>query len=153
MKNILFKYLAARIIVDAHPSSFTFTRPTKNFNLFVDTFIYMAKSDSRWQPIAIGEEIPSEYRADPNICRVDLFDLDWQRPTSDTFDKDDLIEIFFEYGIGRCFEMSLLPELRPVVLILGVDRFRDYFKNPREVFEKAAKRGGAKIVVFDKTEL
>ena len=153
MKNTLFKHLATQIIINAHPSQFTFARPVKGFNLSVETFIYVAKGDSKWEPIAIGEEIPIEHKADPSIRKINLFDLNNELPSSITLSMNDLIQIFFEYGIGRCFEMSLLPQLRPVVFILGADKFSTLFENPREMFEKAARLGGAGIVVFDKTEL
>jgi hypothetical protein len=59
----------------------------------------------------------------------------------------------FEYGIGRCFENFWVPQLRPVVCILGAGRFNEHFKNPRELFELVAKWGGARYIFFDKIEL
>jgi len=67
-------------------------------------YIYVAKDDLRWEPIAIGEEIPIEaieHKDDPNIHKINLFDLGHQLPPSITLSMDDLIQIFFEYGIGK----------------------------------------------------
>ena len=152
MNNLLFKYLSKQIIIDVFPSKFIVTRADKDLNFLIPTFVYLDNSGSKSLLLSIGEEPPSEHSTNRGIVRIDVFDAE-PLPPGTIFSRDDLIEFIFEFGIGRCFEMSLLPQLRPVVFILGVDRFNALLENPREVFEKSAKLGGAGIVVFDKTEL
>ena len=107
-----------------------------------------------WIPVSIGKEVQMEkIPADPNISRIDLFDLDRPIPP-EIFNKQNPINIFLEYGIGKCFEKSrLLPLNRPRIYFLGIDRFRDQFEDPREVFQKALKTARAGKVVFDKVDL
>jgi hypothetical protein len=153
MKDPLFTYFSPRVIVDAYPSHFVFSRPAKDFRISVDPFIYLAKDQDRWLPTSVGEEISKEDLCkDPSITRVDIFDLDQSIQFGD-YDREELIEVLVEFGIGMCFVKSILPPLRPVVHFFGADRFREKFENPREIFEKALKHGGAGIVVFDRMDL
>lgn len=149
----LFKYFAKRIIIDLHPSKFTFSIKEKDIKISFAPFLYLENGESMWMPIAIGEEIPKEQLAKSNIYRVELFNEDNKVPSDIVWNKEVLIQLLFEYGIGRCFENFWFPQLRPVVFILGASRFNAQLEHPKEVFENAAKRGGARIVVFDKTEL
>jgi hypothetical protein len=149
----LFQYIAKRIIVDLHLSKFTFSIKEKDINISFAPFLYIENSESRWMPIAIGEEISKEQLTKSNIHRVELFNLENKVPSDIVWNKEVLIQLLFEYGIGRCFENFWFPQLRPVVFILGASRFSEQLEHPKEVFENAAKRGGARKVVFDKTEL
>jgi hypothetical protein len=151
--DLLFQYFSPRVIVDAYPSHFIFSRPARDFQVSVDTFIYLAKEQDRWLPIAISEEIPvEELRKDGrSIARVNVFDLD--QPVPSGSDREELIEILAEFGIGMCFVKAIVPPLRPVVHFLGADRFRDKFENPRKIFGTALKHGGASVVVFDQMDL
>jgi len=146
--------ISSKIIIDAYPSQFIFIRPAKDFRVSIHTFLYMTKFDKTWVPVSIGKEVPMEkLPADPNICRIDLFDVDHPIP-SRIFNKQNPINIFIEYGIGKCFEKSLLlPLNRPAVYFLGTDRFRDQFENPKEIFQKALKTARAGKVVFDQVDL
>ena len=74
-------------------------------------------------------------------------------PPRTTFSRADLVQVIFYYAIGKIYENDFLPTLRPVVFILGADRFVNYLTNPRDEFRIAAKNGGAKEVIFDKTNL
>ena len=151
--SLLFKYFAKRIIIDLHPSKFTFSIKEKDINISFAPFLYLENGESMWMPIAIGEDISKEQLTKPNIYRVELFNLENKVPSDIVWNKEVLIQLLFEYGIGKCFENFWFPQLRPVVFILGVSRFSKHLENPKEVFEDAAKRGGARIVIFDKTEL
>ena len=145
---------SSKIIIDAYPSQFIFIRPAKDFRVSIHTFLYMTRMGDTWVPISIGKEVQMEkIPADPNVCRIDLFDLDRPIPPG-IFNKQNPISIFIEYGIGKCFEKSiLLPLNRPVVYFLGTVRFKDQFENPRETFQKAFKTARTGRVIFDQADL
>ena len=145
----MFKRFSKRIIVDISPQKFIFKLPDVNLNFPIPTFIYLDNSKSKSALISIGEELLNEHRTLPSIYKIDIFDLDTQLPPNTTFSRSDLIQIIFEFGIARCFETTIIPQLRPVVVILGADRFRNLFTTPKDELEKAAKRGGAGLVIFD----
>ena len=152
--NLLFKYFARQIVVDAHPSLFTFTCLKDNFTLSIATFVYIDNSRAKSFFIAIGEEVPSNYLlAKPDIYRINVFDLDVPLPPKTTLSRESLIQVIFEYGFGKAYENDILPKLRPIAFILGADRFNNYFSNPRNELRILAKHGGAKEVIFDKSEL
>lgn len=145
---------SSKIIIDAYPSQFIFIRPAKDFRVSIHTFLIMTKFDKTWVPVSIGKEVQMEkIPADPNICRIDLFAVEHPIP-SEIFKKQNPISIFIEYGIGKCFEKSmLLPLQRPTVYFLGIDRFRDHLENSKEVFQKALKAARVGKVLFDKVDL
>jgi len=149
----IFTYLAKRIVIDLSPSKFIFSIKEKDINVSFAPFLYLEKGESMWVPIAIGEEISKEQHVKSNIYRVELFNLENKVSSDIVWNKEVLIQLLFEYGIGRCFENFWFPQLRPVVFILGASRFGEQLEHPKEVFENAAKRGGARTVIFDKTEL
>ena len=151
--NFVFTYFAKRIIIDLHPSKFTFSIKEKDIKISFAPFLYLYWDEEMWVPIAVGEEIPVEHRNNPDIVRIDISDLGDAQPSNSVISSEVFLQLLFEYGIGRCFESSWIPQLKPVVFIFGANRFNEHFKNPKEMFEPAAKRDGAKIVVFDKTEL
>jgi hypothetical protein len=151
--HFLFKYFAKRIDVELHPSKFTFSINEKDINISFSPFLYLHWDKTMWTPIAIGEEIPIEYHNNPDIVRIDINDLRENLPSKSVISSEAFLQLLFEYGIGRCFESSLIPQLKPVVFIFGADRFNEHFKNPKTMFELVAKRGGAKYVAFDTMEL
>jgi hypothetical protein len=151
--SILYRYLSRRIIIDLYPSWFVFTLQGKNSSLCIATFLYFRKDEALWVPLAIGEEISSEYLSAPNIYRINLFGSNDHLPAEWSLDREVLIQLFLEYGIGKCFESFWLPQLRPIVFLLGADRFGAQFKNPGDVFAEAARCAGACLVILDRTEL
>lgn len=151
--NFIFKHFAHRIVIDMYPSKFTFSVQGQDINISFAPFIYIETEDTEWVPIALGEEIPDEIRTQSNIYRIDIKDFNKNSPLSSTLGSQAFLKILFEYGIGKCFEKFRIPQLRPVVFVLGADRFTKQFEKPRDVFDKALRNGGAKIVIFDKTEL
>ena len=152
--NFLFKLFAKQIVIDAHPSRFTFTCLKDNFNLSIATFVYIDNSQAKSSFIAIGEEVPNNYLLEkPDIYRINVFDLDVPLPPKTTFSRESFFQVIFEYGFGKAYEKDILPKLRPIAFILGADRFNNYFSNPRNELRILAKRGGAKEVIFDKSEL
>src|SRR5215471_17122591 len=97
---------SSKIIIDAYPTQFIFIRPAKDFRVSIHTFLYMTKFDKTWVPVSVGKEVQTEkIPADPNIRRIDLFDVEHPIP-SEIFTKQNPIHIFIEYGIGKCFEKS-----------------------------------------------
>ena len=150
--NFLFKYFAKRVVVDAHPSRFTFNCLKDNINFSVATFVYIDNSRTKSFFITIGEEVPNNHLAKPDIYRINVFDLDEPLPPKTTFTRDNLVQAIFEYGFGKVYENDILPRLRPIAFVLGADRFNGYFSNPRDELRNAAKRGGAKEVIFDRSE-
>ena len=151
--NPLFSYFAKRIIIDLSPSRFTFSIKEKDINISFSPFLYLEKGEAMWIPIAIGEEIPSEQRAGPNIYRIDINEIESESPSKPMLSSEGFLQLLFDYGIGRCFERFWFPQLRPMVFILSANRFSKQLKHPRAAFEIAAKRGGARVVIFDRTEL
>jgi hypothetical protein len=140
------------MIVDVYPSKFIFNSLHNNLNFSIATFVYLDNSKSKSMLIALGEEIPEDQLL-PETYRIDIFDMKTPLPPKTTLTREELHQILFEYGIGRCYEDTVIPILRPVVFILGASRFNKQFASPKDAFEKAAKRGGAGMVVMDKTEL
>jgi hypothetical protein len=67
--------------------------------------------------------------------------------------RNDLIEIIFKYGLSWFYRNDIIPRLRPIVFILGAERFNHFFANPKDDITIAAKNGGAKEIIFDKTDL
>ncbi|MBK8418746.1 hypothetical protein [Candidatus Villigracilis saccharophilus] len=151
--NFLFKYFAKQIVVNVHPSKFIFTCSKDNINFSIETFVYIDNGKSKSEFIAIGNELPSNQLTKPDIYRINIFDLNEPLPPRTTFSRADLIQVIFQYSIGKIYENDFLPTLRPVVFILGADGFTNYLANPRDELRVAAKNGGAKVVIFDKTDL
>jgi hypothetical protein len=130
-----------------------FTLQGKNSSLCIATFLYLRKDENMWTPIAIGEDIPREQLSDPNVRRIRLFEPEDILPGDQASRQPELIQLLFEYGIGKCFESFWVPQLRPIVFLLGVERFGAQFKNPSDVFAEAARCAGARLVILDRTEL
>jgi hypothetical protein len=151
--TLLFKLFSHRIIIDLHPSKFTFSIREKDVNVSFVPFLYLEKNESKWLPVAIGEEIPSELRGNPNIYKIDVKELNDSSPSESIMSGADFFQVMFEYGLGKCFERYWFPQLRPVVFILGANRFGKQFQDPKGMLEKAVKLSGAKVVVFDNIEL
>lgn len=149
---MIFKHFSRHIVIDASPAKFIFTRPDKQLSFSISTFIYLDNSEPKSALLSVGEELPKEHHAVPGIRKIDLFEMNTQLPPDTTFSRSELIQLFFEFGIGRCFEATIVPALRPVVTILGVSKFNNLLANPKDEFEKAAKRSGAGIVLFEKTD-
>ncbi len=150
--SIFFKHFSMRVIIDADPSRFIFTRMDNNFTLSIKTFVYVVNQKTKLLPIAIGEEIPND-RIFPDVWRIDIFDSNYQLPLDANWTRDDVIVLFLEYGLGQSLASTRFPRPRPVVFILGADRLKNQLKNPRDQLEKLVKRSGASIVVFDKIEI
>jgi hypothetical protein len=151
--NIVFEKFARRIIVDMHPSRFTF-RDAKGDAVFsVETFLFLDNSGAKSSIISIGELAPEKYRNKPDIYRVDIFSADKSLPPKSTVTRSDLVEIIFQYGLLWFYRKDIVPLLRPIVFILGASRFDNFFVNPKDELKTAAKKGGAFEVFFDKTEL
>ena len=148
----LSKYLAKRIIIELSPLQFTFSIREKNICISFAPFMYLQRDENMWIPIAIGEEIPVEYSNNPDVFRIAINDFRENLSSNSIISNESFLQLLFEYGIGRCFESFWIPQLKSVVYILGASRFNEHFKNPREMLELVAKRGGAKHVVFDKIE-
>ena len=151
--NIVFEKFARRIIVEMHPSKFTF-RDAKGDSVFsVETFLYLDNSGTKSSVISIGEPAPEKYKNKPDIYRVDVFSTDNSFPPKGTVNRGDLVQIIFQYGLFWFYRRDFIPLLRPIVFILGASRFDDFFVNPKDELKTAAKKGGAFEVFFDKTEL
>jgi hypothetical protein len=150
--SLISKYLAKRIVVDAYPSKFIFTRMDNGVNFSIATFVYLGNNGSGWTPLAIGEEIPREFLT-PDVHKFELFESPGHSPPASHLGPNALLQIFFEYGIGKCLGGDFLPNLRPVVFVLGANRFTGHFEDPKVKFDEILKRAGAAIVVFDKTEV
>lgn len=151
--DALFKYFAKRIIIELSPEKFTFLIKEKNISISFAPFMYLEKDELIWIPIAIGNEIPVENGKKPDIVRFDISDLKDTMLSNSVINSEVFLQLLFEYGIGRCFESFWFPQLKPVVIIFGSDQFNEYFRNPKELFELVAKKGGARYVVFDNMEL
>lgn len=151
--SFIFKHFAHRIVIDMHPSKFTFSIQEKDIYVSFSPFVYIETEDMDWMPIALGEEIPDEVRSKSNIYRIDITDFDKNSSSNSILSSESFLRILFEYGLGKCFEKFRIPQLRPVVFVLGADRFTKQFEKPRDVFDKALRKGGASLVIFDKTEL
>ncbi len=151
--NFLFKYFAKQIIIDVHPSRFTFTCSKDDVYFSIATFVYVDNSQAESIFIAIGQEIPNNYVGKPNIYRINVFNLDEELPPKTTFSREKLTQAIIEFGLGKIYEKYIFPRLRPVVFILGADRLNGYFRNPRDELRISAKCAGAKEVVFDKLEI
>jgi hypothetical protein len=151
--DFLFKNFAKRIIIDTHPSRFTFTCAKDDFYLSVATFIYIENSQTGSLLLTVGEEIPNNQPVNQDVHRINVFDVNEPLPPKTTYSRDDLIQAIFQYGMGKAYEKYILPRLRPIVFITGADRFASLFVNTRETFRIAAKLAGAKEIIFDKTDL
>lgn len=151
--NIVFEKYARRIIVDMSLSRFAFRNAKDNSIFNVDTFLYLDNSKSKSSIVSIGEIAPEKYLSKPDVYRVNVFDTGNSFPPKSTVNRNDLIEIIFKYGLSWFYRNDIIPRLRPIVFILGTERFNDYFANPKDDITIAAKNGGAKEIIFDKTDL
>jgi hypothetical protein len=109
--NLLFTYLAKRIVIDVHPSKLTFSIKEKDISISFAPFLYLYRDDGTWMPVSIGDEIPAEDRNNPDIVRIDINDFENDMLLNSVISNVDFLQVLFEYGIGRCFENYWIPQL------------------------------------------
>jgi hypothetical protein len=148
---LLHKRFAKRIIVDLYPTFFTFICEKENCNVSVPTLVFLGTDQLKTEVVAIGEppKYPTSY---PIIQRIDVFSADAPSLLKTTLTREDLISYIFEFGILNLFTPSIIPNLKPLVFLLGADRFTSILPNSKALFEKCALRAGAIEVFFDTTE-
>jgi hypothetical protein len=149
MMKFLAMHFTRRIVIDVSPTRFTFTCPKRNYTNSVTTSVYMKHTGSKYVLTAVGEEAAIGCRSGPDIQRIEVFNFAEPLPAGANFTRDILIEALFEFGLGKVYEKTVIPEIRPVVYIHGAERFQDRFDNPREKLGALAKDGGAMVVIFD----
>ncbi|MBI3173842.1 MAG: hypothetical protein HYZ25_08990 [Chloroflexi bacterium] len=106
------------------------------------------KKKTTWEIAYLGEEIPNKPLPE-NLIELDLFASELPEGVN----RDEILQFILSYGIGTCFEKEFLPPLRPVIFLLGADRFNKYFKNPNLELEHILLRAGAGVVIIDRTEI
>ena len=143
---LFIKLFAPRIIVDASPTLFTIK--TKDNSFSIQPSVSIVEENRKANIIAIGEHDPE---LDLKVKQIGIFDNEVLLP--ETLTKSVLFQLFFEYCIGKIFQSRFILIPRPVIFILGSNRFNTILCGfQKDVFENALFASGASKVFFDRTE-
>lgn len=149
IRKALFLRLSKHLIIDASISRFVFQRKDINFTYSLSSFVYLQKEkNNKWEIAYLSEGIRNKPLSE-NLIGLDLFSPELPEGVN----RDEILQFILSYGIGTCFEKEFLPSLRPVVFLLGANRFNQYFKYPNLQLEQILLRAGAGVVILDRTEI
>lgn len=133
------------IHIHLDPRQITF-EPSKGEPFTLKTVVHVAKEKGRWLLAGVG--VDTWENRPPEVVAVYLFDHSHALP--EEINKLELLQGFMAYGIGKCLGSSILPVLRPTVILHGIDRFRDIFIGfERGIFYNVTEIAGARSVLFD----
>ncbi len=129
------------IIVTPNLITFNFKRGSES----IEPVIYLKVDETGARPIAIG----AAQGVDSSAIKVHLFES--QNLLIPPPDKFNLLANFLEYGIVKIYlSKNLIPSLRPVIHLHGIDNFEPIFHGyQREIFSRALMKAGAKMVIIE----
>src|SRR5512138_3699424 len=120
--------LIPEIVINISPESFHFICEDRQFLL--DTCVHLEYDENgNYQFISIGEKTII-----PDTVFVALFE---NQPLDPSIERFDLLTGFMEYGIGRIFEKSRRPALKPKIILKGVENFSKHFSGYHKFFLEA----------------
>ena len=144
--DLFFKLFSQRIVVDVSPTMFTFR--TKDDSFSIQPSVNIFEENGKANIVAIGENAPE---SEPRIKHIDIFDNKTYLP--EKINKPDFLQAFLEYCIAKIFLLKFLPQVRPVVFILGSNKFDTLLCGfQKDILENAFLSAGAGKVFFDSTE-
>ena len=113
------------IYLDQH--QFTFENQ-KNEVFTLKTVVYITQVKGRWMVLGFDhwENKP------PEVSVINLFENHTPLPTE--LNKIGLLSMFLEYGIGKSIQSSIIPVLRPIVILHGINNFSDILSGYEKSF-------------------
>jgi hypothetical protein len=136
-----FKFPKIHVYLDPH--QFTFESP-KNEVLTLKTVLYIAQEKGSWTVVGIDhwENGPTE------VLAVNLFENDISLPNE--LNKMSLLSFLLEYGIAKCVSSTIIPSMRPIIILHGINNFSEILGGyEKAVFGMAALSTVARKVVLD----
>ena len=144
--DLFFKLFSQQIIVDVSPTMFTFR--TKDNSFSIQPSVNIFEENEKVNIIAFGENAPE---SEPRIKQINIFNK--EAHLTERKNKPDFLQAFLEYCIGKIFQSRFILIPRPVIFILGSNRFNTILCGfQKDVFENALFASGASKVFFDRTE-
>ena len=144
--DLFFKLFSQRIIVDVSPTMFTFR--TKDNSFSIQPSVNIFEENEKVNIIAFGENAPE---SEPRIKQINIFNK--EAHLTERKNKPDFLQAFLEYCIGKTFQLKFLPQVRPIVFILGSNKFDTLLCGfQKDILESAFLSAGASKVFFDRTE-
>ena len=144
--DLFFKLFSKRIIVYVSPTMFTFR--TKDNSFSIQPSVNVFEENGEIKIFSIGENAPE---SEPGIKQINIFNEEVH--LTERKNKPDFLQAFLEYCIGKIFQLKFLPQVRPVVFILGSNKFDTLLCGfQKDILESAFRSAGASKVFFDRTE-
>lgn len=131
--------ISPEIIVTISPNSVQFQ--WKENQLQLEPYVNI--NVSQMAPVRIGEKVEI-----PGTILIGVFDPKSELPSYP--DKFPMLQMIFEYGIGKMFERRYFPMLKPIMIVRGIDSLKDiFFGYQRSLIHTAMIKANAQAVRFE----